>query len=239
MNIFKWDKRYKIGDLCSKYKILKIIGEGRYGIAYLGKDNLNNRVVIKQLKKNMLYEVKEKIKFERDILKILDYECFPKFITSFEDDGRRGYILEYKEGSTFEEIIYKENYVFTKSEIYDITDKIINLIEILENNNVVHKDIRVSNVILREDKSLALIDFGLARFINNEKYTEDLDFWYLGDFILHLYYTSFEAKDNKKRPWYQELNLTNREKCFIRRLMAIDEKFKSIEEVKDCFSKIK
>ncbi|MGL4772957.1 MAG: protein kinase family protein [Clostridium sp.] len=238
MNIFRRDKLYKKGQRCNGYEIVKVIGEGRYGIAYLGKNREGSKVVIKQLKKNMLYEVREKIKFEKEILRLLNNEAFPKFITSFEDEGRRGYILEYKEGRTFEEIIYSEEYVFTRKEIYSVCKKLLNIIHILEEKKVVHKDIRVANVIEMEDGELALIDFGLARFINGEKYTEDLDFWYLGDFLLHLYYTSFEPKDGKKRAWYEELELRDNERNFIKRLMGIDEGFKSLLEVEREFEKI-
>ena len=37
------------------------------------------------------------------------------------------------------------------------------------------------------DKYL-LIDFGLARYIDNEKYMKQEDYWYIGDFLIHYYF---------------------------------------------------
>lgn len=230
--LLKKDKRYNIGEHCLKYCVKEILGEGRYGIAYLGEGQNGEKVVIKQLKNAMLKEIKEKVRFEKEILQGLDNIAFPKFIGEFNEENRKGYILEFKEGKTFEELIYKDEYIFSKKEIFNTCKKLIDLIAVLEEKNIVHKDIRVSNIIILEGGNLALIDFGLARFIDNEKYTEDLDFWYLGDFLLHLYYTSYTHNSGKSKPWYDELNISEGEKSFIKRLMKIEKGFSSLKEVK-------
>lgn len=48
------DKHYRPGEKINDYTIIKIIGEGRYGIVYLAQDTDFNKVVIKQLKEDML-----------------------------------------------------------------------------------------------------------------------------------------------------------------------------------------
>lgn len=230
--LFNRDKLYCIGEITGSYTIQKILGEGRYGIAYLATNKNEEKVVIKQLKNNMIKKSKDKVKYEKEILQKLNNNAFPKFIESFEDGDKRGYILEYKEGTTFEDLIYKDRYVFTKSEILNICNKLISLIEGLEENNIVHKDIRVSNVILSKNGDISLIDFGLARFVDDEKYTKEMDFWYLGDFLLHLYYTSYTITTKKSKPWYEELDISEKEKIFIKKLMGIEREFTSLEEIK-------
>ena len=48
------DKYFKIGDIVNGYHIIKKIGQGKYGIAYLGMNIYGEKCVIKQLKKDML-----------------------------------------------------------------------------------------------------------------------------------------------------------------------------------------
>ena len=236
------DKRYKKGDFVNDYSIIKMIGEGRYGIAYLAVNDKNEKVVVKQLKKNMIDKTKDKIFYEEQILSNLKYSCFPKFIANFADNDKVGYILEYVEGDVFETIIRKGKYKFTRNIIYDICKKLLDLVEILHKNNIVHRDVRLPNVILKENNELALIDFGLARFID-EKNREQIDYWYIGDFLVHLYYSSYEEDSNEENdeeePWYEELDLNHDEKIFLKRLMNIDGSYKNIEEIRLQLNKLK
>ncbi|MGN0143913.1 MAG: protein kinase [Clostridium sp.] len=234
------DKYYKYGEkINNEYTIVKEIGEGRYGIAYLAKNDENNIVIIKQLKKDMLKETRKKLVYEQKILQSLDYPVFPKFRGKFKDRYRQGYILEYIDGIDFEDLVEQNRYVFSKEEIYHIADQLLDLIEILHNNNIAHRDIRLPNVILKKNNDIALIDFGMARFIDNKKYVCQTDYWYLGDFLIHLYYTMYESTNDEDLPWYEELDLTNEEQVFLKKLMGIEKKYTDIHEIKEQLEKVK
>lgn len=226
------DKYYRFNENVEGYSILKIIGEGKYGIVCLAQSDDSTKYIIKQLKESMLQKTKEKLFYEEDTLKNLNSPSFPKFIGKFKDEYREGYILEYIEGYVFEDILREYEYKFSKSEIYKIAEKLINLIEELHKNNIVHRDIRVPNVILKENGDLAIIDFGLARYIDNERYKKEIDYWYLGDFLIHLYYTAYEGNDDIERPWHEELDLTIKEKYFLKTLMGIDNIYNSLEDIR-------
>lgn len=234
------DRYYKYGEkVNNEYTIVKEIGEGRYGIVYLAQNDDNSIVIIKQLKKDMLRETRKQLFYEQKILQSLDYDSFPKFIGKFKDRYRQGYILEYFDGQDFEDLVELDRYIFTKEEIYHIAEQILDLIEILHNNNIAHGDIRLPNVILKKNKELALIDFGLARFIDNKKYIRQMDYWYLGDFLIHLYYTMYESTNDEDLPWYEELDLTEEEQIFLKKLMGIEKKYDNILEIRDQLEKVK
>lgn len=226
------DKYYKINQSVAGYKVLQKIGEGRYGITYLAKNKQDQKVVIKQLKKDMLKETKEKLFYESEILKKLDHPSIPKFISKFKDKNRQGYILEYVEGRVFEDLVVKHGHVFTREEIYDVAEQLLNIMDYLHERRIVHRDIRLPNVILKDNKELALIDFGLARYINDERYIKEVDYWYLGDFLIHLYYTFYEELGVEERPWYEELLLYPQEERFLKKLMGIWENYESIEAIR-------
>jgi serine/threonine-protein kinase len=94
-------------------------------------------------------------------------------------------------------------------------------------------------VILRPNKELALIDFGLARFIDNDRYGKQSDYWYIGDFLIYLYYSAYKGTNRMARPWYKELDISYEEKKFLKKLMGIEGHYHSIEEIKIQFEKIK
>ncbi|WP_315071073.1 protein kinase family protein [uncultured Clostridium sp.] len=233
------DRYYEAGEKVSGYSVLKIIGEGRYGIAYLGVNNKDEKCVIKQLKKEMLEETRKKLFYEEKILQDLNYPNFPKFISKFKDEDREGYILEYVEGKVIQDLLAREQYEFSKNEIYKIGSQLVDLVEILHNNNIVHRDIRPTNVILKENEDIALIDFGLARIIDDKRYVKDVDYWFIGDFLIHLYYSSYKETDEEDKPWFEELDLNLEEKIFLKKLMNVEESYKSIEEIRKQLDKIK
>ncbi len=150
--IFK-KKIYQPDYLVGKYKIVKLIGEGRFGICYLVYAQ-KEEYLFKQIKSKTMKKYKDKIIFEQQILASIEYPFIPKIIDIINRDGIYGYILEYKKG-------------------------------------IVHRDIRLPNVIV-DEKDVHLIDFGLARPIDNKKYICFEDFLYLGHLLIHLHYSSLK-----------------------------------------------
>lgn len=226
------DKYYKKNEIINGYTITNLIGQGRYGIVYLGENENLEKCVIKQLKNEMIEKSRSKLFYEEEILRKINNPAFPKFIGKFKDDYREGYILEYIQGPVFEDILVRDNCFFTKEDIYKVGGQLLDIIEILHEHNIVHRDIRLPNVILKQNGELALIDFGLARYMNNKRYKKEIDYWFLGDFLIHLYYTTYEPIDCIEKPWHEELNLTKDECTFLKKLMGIEESYKSIEEIR-------
>lgn len=187
----------------------------------------------------MLEGTREKLFYEQRILHSLNNSNFPKFISEFKDEYREGYQLEYMEGSVFEDLLTTEGYTFRKADIYKIGGQLVELIEILHHNNIVHRDIRPPNIILKANNELALIDFGLARFIDNDKYTKDIDYWLIGDFLIHLHYSTYINSDLPDRPWFEELDLNIEEKIFLKKLMGIEGSYQNMDEIKEQLNRIR
>lgn len=233
------DYYYEENDIIGGYTIQGLLGEGRYGIVYLGLDEKNNKCVVKQLKKNMMKKNKSKLFYEELILKRLQQSCFPRFISRFKDGTREGFIMEYMEGEVFEDILYKDRYQFTREEIHEICSQLLDMVEKLHRSKIVHRDIRLPNVIRKNSKELSLIDFGLARIMDDTSHTKEEDYWYIGDFLIHLYYTTYRKANIIERPWFKELELTPGEMTLLKRLMGIDETYGSISEIRQQLNKIR
>jgi serine/threonine-protein kinase len=229
LKLFCKDKVYSPNERIGEYTLIKVIGEGRYGICYLvSKDG--KKSILKQLKNRMLRKVGIDTIFEEQILGSIEHPCIPRLITRISMGDFNGYILEYKEGKTFEEIIYQDKHIFDREEIYSIGLQLIQILRYLHDKGVVHRDIRVPNT-LYDKGEICLVDFGLARWIDENTYKSDVDFSFLGDFLLHLYYTSFETASSQNRPWFEELKLTSKETVLLKRLLGIENRYGSIYEV--------
>lgn len=226
-------KIYSPGCLIGEYKVIKLIGEGRFGVCYL-VDLDGKQYVLKEIKPKTIKKSGNKIIFEQEILLGIDHQSIPKIVDTIKNDNMYAYILEYKSGKTIEDMLFGDNHIFTHAEIYKVGLKIIGLIKYLHERNIVHRDIRVPNVIIDEE-DVYLIDFGLARLINNERYTPSVDFAYLGHLLLHLYYSSFKKTNKKSEPWYNELELSLGEMNFLKKLLGLDDIYKSIYDVEKDF----
>lgn len=233
MNLFVRDKVFSPGRKIGNFTVKQVTGEGRYGICYLVRDE-SQHYILKQLKRSMLKKSKAKAGFEQEILTSLVHQNVPRFIRKIEEEDLYGYLLEYKEGKTFEDLIYSEGRVFPVHEIHHVGMELISILKYLHQAGIVHRDIRVSNA-LYSDRKVYLVDFGLARWIDHQKYLPDIDFAYLGDFLLHLYYTSYEMNGKKKQTWHEELNLRKDETLFLKRLLGIERRYREISEVEHDF----
>lgn len=233
MKLFSGDKVYSPNERIGEYTVLKVIGEGRYGICYLVCSG-ENRFILKQLKNRMLRKAGRAGIFEEEILGAIEHERIPRLVSRITIPKSVGYVLEYKEGSTFEEVIYENKYIFERKEIYAIGMQLIRILKYLHAKGIVHRDIRVPNTLYSHGK-VYLVDFGLARWIDDGVYRADIDFSFLGDFLLHLYYTSFEGGKSHTGTWIEELSLSEKETLLLKRMLGIEKRYPDIDEIEKDF----
>lgn len=225
-----------------RYKVLKKLGEGSYGVAYLLFDkNTEQNVVLKRLKgKHLHLAGYEKFQQEISFLKKLQQFAVPKVLT----DGMIGespfYMMTYADGVTFEQAIFLQNRIFTIEETIYFTNKLLLIIQQIHLNGIVHRDLRIPNILLKDDE-LTIIDFGLASNIDWHTNTANIedpkkiphpisDLYAIGHFMLFLLYSSFEPTTKKGTTWQQELALPSPLQRFIERLLTINEPFTSCTE---------
>ncbi len=80
---------------------------------------------------------------------------------------------EYVEGKTLSDILKDGN--LSKKEACSIAVQICDSLSFLHSNGIIHRDIKPSNIIIKEDGTAVLIDFSIARLINDrEKDTQAL-----------------------------------------------------------------
>lgn len=225
-------------NVCGKqygpYKMIKPLGEGRYGICYLAVTNGGEHVIIKRFKPAIFKRNREKNAYEAVILSQIDHPAIPKLLGVINQNDLYGFVLEQKLGHTVEHMLFKQKYSFKETEIFNIGRQLIGIIKYLHKNGIVHRDIRVPNVLVHGSE-VSLVDFGLARWADHKRYLYDNDFSYLGDFLLYLHYSSYKKKQRKSYPWYIELDLTCAQIKFFKRMLRLEQSYTSINEVEKDF----
>jgi len=226
------------GKRFGKYIIERPIGEGRYGLCFLARSDIGEKVVIKKFKPSIFKKNSERNSYEAVILSKLKDKRIPELLGVINEKGFYGFVLEFKQGCTVKELLFKYKHKFTREEFFNIGIQMIKIIKYIHGNGVVHRDIRIPNVLIDKEK-VYLIDFGLARCADNNKYPYDLDFSYLGDFLLYLLYSSFETKEkHKKLPWYEELTLRSKQKVFLKKLLGLEITYENIDDIETDFIKV-
>ena len=226
------------GKRFGKYIIERPIGEGRYGLCFLARSDIGEKVVIKKFKHSIFKKNSERNSYEAVILSKLKDKRIPELLGVINEKGFYGFVLEFKQGCTVKELLFKYKHKFTREEFFNIGIQMIKIIKYIHGNGVVHRDIRIPNVLIDKGE-VSLIDFGLARWGDNNNYPYDLDFSYLGDFLLYLLYSSFETKEkHKKLPWYEELTLRSKQKVFLKKLLGLEITYENIDDIETDFIKV-
>ncbi|TMV52239.1 hypothetical protein FE783_04660 [Paenibacillus mesophilus] len=257
---FVLDRPFRPGTVIrGRYSIRKVLGIGSYGISYLCEDSAANghTCVMKQVKPSKRAGRTGLPVYEREaaVLGKFDHPDIPKLLDRFEERNDLFLCMEYKEGRNLEDLIMADGTVFTVPEALRLIHGVVGILEYVHSRHIVHRDVRIPNLILQPDGRTALIDFGLACPVSadgrlpfeeedgGDKYTEEKrirrkpvfasDFYALGHSLLFLLYTGFEEKPGQTdRGWEEELRLHPDIRRFIRRLLQLDQPYDTIAELR-------
>lgn len=219
------------GQRIGNYIIEGLVGEGRYGQCFLASTDAGTKVIIKKFRPGIFKKNSEKNMYEAVTLSKLKDTRIPELLGVVNQKSFYGFVLELKPGNTVRDLLFKHKHKFSDEEFYNIGLRLISIIKYLHENGIVHRDIRIPNVLV-DNENVYLIDFGLARFADGNEYKYDLDYSYLGDFFLYLLYSSFQKNDvHKNIPWHKELPLTNQQRMFLKRLLGLEEVYESIDDI--------
>jgi tRNA A-37 threonylcarbamoyl transferase component Bud32 len=163
-----------IGTNLDKYVVLQKVGEGGMATVYRGRhQTLDRDVAIKILHPHLSSSTRNRKRFEREaqaiehlrhenILEIFDYSGL---------DGHDCYIVtEFVEGETLSALLSRRGRL--PSEIAAMIGvDLCKALAYAHSSGVLHRDIKTDNVMLRVDGTLKLMDFGIARFLDETKVT--------------------------------------------------------------------
>lgn len=172
--------------LIGRYVIQEVLGQGGFGITYLGIDKLyGNKVAIKEYypqeiaMRKAQYEdvvtvtsIEEKNNYDKGKKRFLDEaqvmarfnknEGIVKILDFFEANNTAYIVMEYLEGITLKQYLGKYGVIQFRNLIEMMLPLLEALIEI-HSQGLIHRDISPDNIMVQHNSKLKLMDFGAAR----------------------------------------------------------------------------
>lgn len=161
----------KIND---RYQIIRSIGEGGMANVYLAHDLILDRdVAVKILRGDLADDEKFVRRFQREAIAAssLSHPNIVEMYDVGEDDGKYYIVMEYVEGKTLKNLIKKRG-ALTLPEVIDIMQQLTSAIACAHDSNIIHRDIKPQNVLIKEDGIVKITDFGIAMALNSNELTQ-------------------------------------------------------------------
>ena len=178
-------------ELGGRYIIGKVLGFGGFGITYKAWDKkLDTIVAVKEYypsgivnripgqKEVVIYAVKRekefyfgKERFLEEARNMAKFNSEPNIVNVFEyfEENNTAYIvMEYLDGISLKEYLHKNKVVLDNDSALKITEAVCNALSVIHSKGIIHRDVSPDNIFLCDNGGIKLIDFGAARFSQDE-----------------------------------------------------------------------
>ena len=157
------------------YKFGRIIGKGAFGKVNLGLNLLTGRIVaIKSFnKQNIISDIsKRKILYETNLMRNLHHKSIVKILETFESEKYILIIMEYISGGNLQNFVKKRRKL-TEKTAKILFKQIIEGIQYIHSQGIVHRDIKLENILLDLNNNIKICDFGVGKIIKPESILYD------------------------------------------------------------------
>jgi eukaryotic-like serine/threonine-protein kinase len=154
------------GTVISHYRILSECGRGAMGVVYKAEDtNLGRMVALKFLPDELVTHppALERLRREARMIAALNHPGICTMYELGESSGRVFLVLEFLEGETL-----RAKAKLAESELIDISVQVAKALEAAHAQGMVHRDIKPDNLFLTKHGVVKLMDFGLAKPLEEE-----------------------------------------------------------------------
>ncbi len=156
-----------------RYEIHEIIGVGGMAVVYKAYDNIDDRMVaVKILKDEYITneEFRRRFKNESKYIAVLSHPNIVKVYDVSFGDRLQYIVMEYIEGITLKEYIEQQRVIQPKEAVHFVT-QILRALQHAHDNSIVHRDVKPQNIMLLQNGSIKVTDFGIASFSRSDTRT--------------------------------------------------------------------
>ncbi|MEL6854096.1 MAG: protein kinase [Cyanobacteria bacterium J06607_13] len=164
--------------LRNRFKVLQLLGQGGFGKTYRAEDldNRNKPCVVKRLTYQGADELsKEKAKqlFEQEAERLdqLVHPQIPRLLAYFQEGGYLYLVQEVIEGQTLQAELQREG-PFDEGKVKAVLQGLLPVLQFVHSRSVIHRDIKPDNIMRRRSGELVLIDFGVAKVLEQSGFSK-------------------------------------------------------------------
>lgn len=158
----------------NRYIISKKIGEGGMADVYLAVDViLKRQVAIKVLRGELNNDPVNLKRFQKEANAITSLS-HPNIVEVYdvgEENNRNYIVMEYVPGKTLKQLIKARGALYP-DEAINIMKQLVSATAHAHKNNIIHRDIKSQNVLVKDDGSVKLSDFGIAFTGDSQQLTQ-------------------------------------------------------------------
>ena len=178
--------------LNGQYVVGRVLGQGGFGITYLAMDDrTKTRVAIKEYypaefaarvqggtmiqvlsgnrEENFAYGKEQFLEEARTLAAVRGDEHIVRIYSYFEENGTAYFAMEYVQGVPLDKFLRERGGQLTAAEAENLFLPLMAALETVHKKGIVHRDIAPDNIIVTENGTAKLIDFGAARYSTGEK----------------------------------------------------------------------
>lgn len=157
------------GEKIGRYLVKSLLGTGGMGQVYLAEDaQLERLVALKILRTNVAENAETNRRFVREA-KAASALNHPNILTIYEIgevNGWRYMASEFVKGNTLSNLIKQKTLSLLQT--LEIALQVVSALAVAHKNGIVHRDIKPDNLMVREDNLVKILDFGIAKLIEDK-----------------------------------------------------------------------
>ncbi len=150
--------------IAKRYMVIKHIGQGGMADVYVAVDMLLNReVAVKVLRGELSNDPVALLRFQREAnaSTALSHPNIVDIYDVGEENGYHYIVMEYVRGKDLKQLIAQRG-ALCKEEAVAIMKQLVSAVAEAHRCNIIHRDIKPQNVLIKDDGTLKVVDFGIA-----------------------------------------------------------------------------
>ena len=159
--------------LDGRYEIHELLGQGGMAYVYRAYDRIENRWVAIKILKEELSDNSDFLRRFRNESKAIAVLSHPSIVKVYDvsfGDRIQYIVMEYVDGITLKQYIEQQGELKWREALY-FTVQILQALQHAHERGIIHRDIKPQNIMVLEDGSIKVMDFGIARFTQAETQT--------------------------------------------------------------------
>uniref|UniRef100_A0A3Q0SPG9 non-specific serine/threonine protein kinase n=1 Tax=Amphilophus citrinellus TaxID=61819 RepID=A0A3Q0SPG9_AMPCI len=219
-------------NLKHRYEFLETLGKGTYGKVKKAKERSGRLVAVKSIRKEKIKDEQDLIHIRREI-EIMSSLCHPHIITIyevFENKDKIVIVMEYaSRGDLYDYICDKKS--ITEQEARHFFRQIVSAVHYCHQNGIVHRDLKLENILLDGSGNVKIADFGLSNLYHGDEYLQtfcgsplyaspeivngrpyhgpEVDTWSLGVLLYTLVHGTMPFDGNNHKTLVQQISTGN------------------------------
>lgn len=152
--------------LDGRYELIELIGTGGMADIYKARDITEDKIVAVKILKNEFAGSEDFLRRFRNESKAIALLSHPNIVKIFDvgfNEQLQFIVMEYIDGISLAEYIKLQGVLKWKDAVY-FTVQILRALQHAHDRGIVHRDIKSQNVMLLDDGTIKVMDFGIARF---------------------------------------------------------------------------